>query len=343
MTRKLAQVALRAGVSQATVSRVLNGRPGISEATRTTVLTALEALGYERPTLLRDSGPRFVGLVLPDLRNPVYGTLAELLASGLAQRGLTPVLCGRTEPGMSEAEQVERLVRRQVSGVVCAGGRYAEADASHQHYRLLAERGIPCVLVNAAVGGLGFPGVTCDDTLAAERAWRHLTSLGHERIGLLLGPADHVPSLRKLRAAAEAAEAASIPLPGRHVAHTRFSFEAGQAAAGRLLAQGLTGLICASDPLALGAVRAARRRGLTVSRDVSVVGFDDSPLMSCTDPPLTTVRQPVAAMTRTALDLLDAQLRGAAVHPGELLFEPELVVRASTARPAVRGNGPDDV
>ena len=102
------------------------------------------------------------------------------------------------------------------------------------------------------------------------------------------------------------------------------------AAAARLLQRGITGIICASDPLALGAVRAARRRGLNVPRDVSVVGYDDSAFMNCTDPPLTTVRQPIEAMGRAAVELLSAQVQGGAVPPEELLFEPELVVRGST-------------
>jgi DNA-binding LacI/PurR family transcriptional regulator len=112
-----------------------------------------------------------------------------------------------------------------------------------------------------------------------------------------------------------------------------FSLEGGQAAAGRLWDRGVTAVICASDPLALGAIRAARRRGLVVPTDVSVLGFDDSAFMNCTEPPLSTVRQPIEAMGRAAVDLLCAQIQGTQTHPGELLFEPELVVRGSTAPP----------
>ncbi len=112
-----------------------------------------------------------------------------------------------------------------------------------------------------------------------------------------------------------------------------FSLEGGQAAAMRLLDRGVTGIICASDPLALGAVRAARRRGLSVPADVSVVGYDDSAFMNCTEPPLTTVRQPIEAMGRAAVELLALQIGGRTVPSDELLFEPELVVRGSTAQP----------
>jgi DNA-binding LacI/PurR family transcriptional regulator len=109
-----------------------------------------------------------------------------------------------------------------------------------------------------------------------------------------------------------------------------FSIEGGQVAASRLLKQGVTGIVCASDPIALGAVRAVRRAGLKVPQDVSVVGYDDSAFMNCTDPPLTTVRQPLEAIGRAAVAMLVGQIDGIPVTAEELLFEPELVVRGST-------------
>ncbi|MFE6040165.1 LacI family DNA-binding transcriptional regulator [Streptomyces sp. NPDC056452] len=328
MTRRLAQVAQKVGVSEATVSRVLNGKPGVSRTTRQSVLTALDVLGYERPTQLRGERARLVGLVLPELQNPIFPAFAEVIGGSLAQQGLTPVLCTQTKGGVSEADYVELLLQQQVSGVVFAGGLFAQADEPHDHYRRLAERRIPVVLINAPIEGLDFPCVSCDDAVAIEQAWRHLVSLGHERIGLVLGPSDHVPSRRKLAAALAVAGA----LPQERIERSMFSLEGGQAAASRLLERGVTGIVCASDPLALGAVRAARRRGLAVPSDVSVVGFDDSAFMNCTEPPLTTVRQPIEAMGRAAVELLSALIQGGTVPPGELLFEPELVVRGSTAQ-----------
>ncbi|GGM16003.1 LacI family transcriptional regulator [Streptomyces fumigatiscleroticus] len=333
MTRRLAQVAKKVGVSEATVSRVLNGKPGVSEATRQAVLTALDVLGYERPTQLRGERARLVGLVLPELQNPIFPAFADVIGSALAQQGLTPVLCTQTKGGVAEADYVDLLLQQQVSGVVFAGGLFAQADAPHEHYHLLAERKVPVVLVNASIEGLDFPCVACDDAVAVAQAWRHLASLGHERIGLVIGPADHVPSRRKLDAARVAAKAAGMELPDEFVQRSIFSLEGGQAVTARLLEQGVTGIVCGSDPLALGAVRAARRRGLHVPADVSVVGFDDSAFMTCTEPPLTTVRQPIEAMGRAAVDMLCAQIQGSQPHPGELLFEPELVVRGSTAPP----------
>jgi DNA-binding LacI/PurR family transcriptional regulator len=328
---RLSDVAKQAGVSEATVSRVLNGKPGISDATRAAVLTALDVIGYERPTHLRVRRARMVGLVVPELQNPIFPALAEVVAGALAQRGFNAVLCTRTG-SMSEAEYVEMLLDRQVSGMIFAGGQYAEADAPHEHYQRLLKLRLPVVLVNAAAEHLDFPRVSTDDAVAMEQAYAHLAYLGHESIGLVLGPPDHVPSRRKLAAFEDvAARTGGAPPDADLVERTRFSLEGGHAAAKRLLGRGVTAIICASDPLALGAIRAARRGGLSVPADVSVVGYDDSAFMSCTDPPLTTVRQPIEAIGRSAVEMLAGQIEGSAVSADELFFEPEMVARGSTA------------
>ena len=335
-TRRLADVARKVGVSEATVSRVLNGKAGVSDSTREAVLTALDVLGYERPTQLRGERARLIGLVLPELQNPIFPALAEVIGGALAQRGFTPVLCTRTAGGLSEADYVGMLLDQHVSGMVFVGGHCAERAAPHEHYRLLRSRGIPVVLLNAAIDDLAFPCVSTDDVTAAGQAYDHLASLGHRRIGLVVGPEDHVPSRRKL---AGFTERAARRGPGRRpgterppVEHALFSLEGGQAATTRLLRHGVTGVICGSDVLALGAIRAVRRAGLSVPGDVSVVGYDDSAFMNCTDPPLTTVRQPIEAMGKAAVALLVNQIENMAVYPEELLFEPELVVRGSTGR-----------
>ncbi len=318
-------MAKKVGVSEATVSRVLNGKPGISDATRAAVLTALDVLGYERPTKLRGERARLVGLVLPELGNPIFPAFAEVVAGALAKRGFTPVLCTRTAEGVSEADYVDMLLDQHVSGVIFAGGLYAQGDADHDHYHRLQDRGLPAVLVNAAIAGIDFPTVSADDAVAVRQAHGHLRSLGHERVGLVLGPEDHAPSARKLKAFAELAG------PIVDLERTLFSMEGGQAAAARLLRRGVTGIICASDVLALGSIRAARRAGFAVPGDVSVIGYDDSMFMACTDPPLTTVRQPIEAMGQAVVSLLVDQVVGTGVPAEELFFETELVVRGSTA------------
>lgn len=337
MATRLAEVAAYAKVSEATVSRVLNGKPGVSGATRAAVLTALDVLGYERPTQLRGQRARLVGLVLPELQNPIFPAFAEIVADALSRRGVTPVLCTRTAAGVTESSYVEMLIEQHVSGVIFFGGQYHEARADHRHYHRLTERGLPVVLINAAYEDLGFPRVSVDDAHAIEQAVTHLESLGHRRIGLVLGPDDHVPSTRKLNAFKRLG-------PGQNegeslVERGLFSLAGGQMAGTRLIARGGTAAVCASDILALGVIRGARKLGLAVPAEFSVVGFDDSAIMTCTDPPLTTVRQPIEAMGQAAVTQLMSQIDGAHVSSEEMLFEPELVVRSSTA--PVRSSQPD--
>jgi DNA-binding LacI/PurR family transcriptional regulator len=331
VAKRLSDVARKVGVSEATVSRVLNDKPGVSQATRDAVLTALDVLGYERPSKLRGERGRLVGLVLPELVNPIFPALAEVLGGALAQQGFTPVLCTRTAGGITEGEYIDLLLGQHVSGVIFAGGHYAERDADHSHYHRLEEIGVPVVLINAAIESLRFPRVSCDELIAMKQAIGHVLSLGHRQIGLLLGPKAHMPSEGKLAAAERLAAQAGVRIDGNLVAHSQYALEAGQASTNRLLEAGATAIVCASDPLALGAIRAVRRAELQVPRDVSVVGYDDSALMNSTDPPLTTVRQPIEPMGRAAVDLLAHQIAGHEVPTDELLFEPELVVRASTA------------
>jgi DNA-binding LacI/PurR family transcriptional regulator len=335
MSKRLAEVAAKVGVSEATVSRVLNGKPGVSDGTRQAVLTALDVLGYERPAKLRGDRGRLVALVLPELENPIFPAFADVTGGALVQRGFIPLLCTQMAGGIPEADYVELLLQHHVSGVVFAGGNHAQAAAAHEHYARIAERRLPAILINASVDELPFARVSCDDRVAVEQAIGHLLSLGHEDIGLLLGKPDHVPSQRKLEGARAYAARRGIALPDSRIMHALYSLESGQAAATRLLDTGVTAIVCASDLLALGAVRAVRRAGRDVPGDVSVVGFDDSAFMSLTDPPLTTVRQPIEAMGRAAVDLLVAYIEGAESSTQEMLFEPELVVRGSTGpRPA---------
>jgi DNA-binding LacI/PurR family transcriptional regulator len=316
--RRLAEVARRVGVSEATVSRVLNGKQGVSDTTRQAVLTALDVLGYERPAQLRGVRARLVGIVLPELQNPIFPTLAEVAGGALVQLGYTPLLCTRNAGGLTEAEYVTMLLDQQVSGVIFCGGLTADEHAA------LVRRHVPVVLLNAAVDYEGFPRVSTDDAEAVRLAYRHLTTLGHTDIGLLVGPSTHRPSQRKVEEFRKHTRVGPV-------GHALFSFEGGQATATDLLTTGITALICGSDVLALGAIRAARRTGLNVPTDISIVGYDDSAFMNYTDPPLTTLRQPIDAMSRAAVTLLINQITGDNPTPKELLHEPELVVRRSTA------------
>ncbi|MGA4843447.1 LacI family DNA-binding transcriptional regulator [Streptomyces sp. G45] len=335
MTARLVDIAAQAGVSEATVSRVLNGKPGVSAATREAVLAALDVLGYERPVKLRRrASAGLVGLITPELDNPIFPALAQVIGQALTRQGYTPVLATQTPGGSTEDELTEMLVDRGVAGIIFVSGLHADTTADMGRYASLRAQGVPHVLVNGFSPEVDAAFVSTDDRAAVRLAVRHLASLGHTRIGLAVGPRRFVPVVRKIegfRLGTGELLGLSPEEADELVEHSLYTLEGGQAAAAALIARGCTGLVCASDMMALGAVRAARERGLDVPRDVSVVGFDDSPLIAFTDPPLTTVRQPVQAMGQAAVRTLLEEIGGTPAPHSEFVFLPELVVRGSTA------------
>ncbi len=331
----LAEIAAHAGVSEATVSRVLNDKPGVSDAARGSVLTALDVLGYERPSRLRRRSAGLVGLVVPELENPIFPAFAQVIDDALAGRRFTPVLCTQSPGGISEDEYVESLLDHGVAGILFVSGRHADSGADHERYRTLVDRRLPVVFINGYVAGIDAPFFSTDDHDAMAIAVRHLAQLGHSRIGLAIGPARYVPAARKQEGFAAALGdvlGTTAAEARRWTAEGLFTVEGGAAAARQLLEQGATAVVCGSDLMALGAVRAARELDLDVPGDVSVVGFDDSRLIQFLDPPLTTVRQPVQAMAGAAVSALVDAIDGRPVPSREYLYKPELVLRGSTAR-----------
>jgi DNA-binding LacI/PurR family transcriptional regulator len=339
---RLADIAARAGVSEATVSRVLNGRPGVAADTRQAVFSALDTLGFERPTRSQRRDAGLVGLITPELDNPIFPVFAQAIERTLTQRGYPTVLCTRAPGGSTEDEFIQCLLDRDAAGIVFVAGLYADTTARHDRYRRLAERPLPIVLINGFVPGVPAPFFCTDDRAAVRLAVSHLGALGHRRIGLAVGPARYVPVVRKT----EGFLAAVAPLLGsadeaeQLVANSVFSVEGGRSAANSLLDRGVTAIVCGSDLMALGAIRAARERGLRVPEDCSVVGYDDSPLIAYTDPPLTTVRQPVPALAGAATAALLDAMTGADVLTGEFVFQPELLVRGSTAAAPTAASDP---
>lgn len=336
---RLADVATQAQVSTATVSRVLNDKPGVSDDVRQRVLAALTDLGYERPTRLHTRSGGLVGLVLPDVTNPIFPAFCDVITTMLHDRGYLPALCAQTPGGPSEDQYVQLLLDQGAAGIVFISCAHADTAADLARYHLLRSRGVPVVLVNGHAAGVDAPCVSVDDQAAVDLALRHLTDLGHRRIGLAVGPLRYIPAQRKHDAFLHRLRADGVPDPAAHAVTTLFTVEGGQSAAGELIDSGHTAIVCGSDLMALGAVRAARARGLRVPQDVSVVGFDDSRLLEFTDPALTTVRQPVAVMGRAVVDALDAEIDGTPVTRTELLFAPELVVRGSTGAGPAPGLG----
>ena len=332
---RLTDLAEQAGVSTATVSRVLNGKHGVSAQARQAVLAALDVLGYERPEKLRTRSAGLVGLVVPELSNPVFPAFAQVIESMLTERGYTPLLCTQSPGGTTEDQYVEMLLEHGVAGIVFVSGLHADTSASKERYHRLRSRGMPIVLVNGFAEGVDAPFVSTDDVAALDLAFRHLVSLGHRSIGLAIGPDRFVPAAAQARRVRRRTCERHLGIDRPRGAH-RLDAVHGRGRPGR----------CARahrvrphrDHLRLGPHGARRdpRRALPRAarsrRTCRSSGSTTRPLIAFTDPPLTTVRQPVLAMGHAAVSALVAEINGTPASRIELKFHPELIVRGSTGQ-----------
>ncbi|MEU3688391.1 LacI family DNA-binding transcriptional regulator [Streptomyces narbonensis] len=327
----ITDVAAHAQVSEATVSRVINRRQGVSKKTREAVERAMAELGYERVTQ-----GQLVAVVTEFVSNPFFADVAERIESALAPHGLKTVLCPVFPGGVQELDFLTSLVDKGVAAVVFLSASNTVEGADTDSYELLRQRRVPYVGINGEFAdGVPAPVFSTDDALAAELAVDHLHRLGHRRIGMASGPAGNRPADRRVRGFVEAMGRRGIAGAEEWVVRQSYSVEGGQAAASALVGLGATGIVAASDFMALGAVRGIRRQGLSVPDDVSVVGYDGSTVTEFTDPALTTVRQPADRLALEVGRSVLALVSNREVPTGELLFDPELVIRASTG-PAAR-------
>jgi DNA-binding LacI/PurR family transcriptional regulator len=326
----LTEVAARAQVSEATVSRVVNRRPGVAGRTRDAVEQAIAELGYEP-----SNRGQLVAMITPWISNPFFADVAELVESALAPHGLKGVICPSLPGGIQEREFVTALADHGIAAAIFLSASNTLENADTETYRVLAARRIPFVGVNGGFDGHDAPVFSSDDLLAAEIAVDHLYGLGHRRIGMAAGPRGNRPADRRVRGFLAALERRGCGDPATRVVRQVYTVEGGQSAAATLIENGATAIVAASDYMALGVIRGARRAGLTVPGDVSVVGYDGSMITEFVDPPLTTVRQPIDRLGKEVAHAVVALASHREVPTGELLFSPELVVRSSTAPPPV--------
>ena len=331
MRPRLAEIATRADVSEATVSRVLNAKPGVANSTRRKVLDVLADLGYE-DVHHRQTGTGAIGIVTPELTNPFFPHLAQHIESVLAHHGYLSLVCSSTAQTVHEQDFLDFLAAQRASGVVVINGRYALPGVGYEPYRTLIERGVPVVLVNGFAGTPPIPAVGISIQDAASHAVRHLGNLGHERIGLVVGPTRYPTASAFVDGYRAGLAASGIEFDEELVTETPWTLEGGQAGAAPLLERGVTGIVCSNDLMAIGVVSAAQAWGASVPDDLSVIGFDGSPIASFTDPPLTTLRQPAASMAAAVASLLVGDHRNSSRVPTQR-FKAELVIGQSTGRP----------
>ncbi|HEX9854439.1 MAG TPA: LacI family DNA-binding transcriptional regulator [Acidimicrobiia bacterium] len=333
MKPKLHEVAKIAEVSEATVSRVLNLRPGVAEETRRRVLDALSRLGYHVGSE-RARRSAVVGIITPELDNPIFPLFAQAIESKLARHGLLSVVGPATPTTAHERDYLEHFSRIGASGVVVIDGSYANRTIGYAAYESLLDDGLPVVLVNGIYFPCPVPAVTVDIAAAAQTAVRHLFSLGHRVIGCVTGQLDYSSSLDLASGYQSGLKREGLEFDERLLIETMFTVEGARSATVELTRRGVTGIVAGSDLMALGVVAAAESQGLRVPDGLSVVGFDGTPLLGMSNPALTTLRQPVDRMAQTVAMMLLGQFNGD--RPKAQVFEAELIAGATTgAAPAM--------
>jgi LacI family transcriptional regulator len=311
MTATIADVAARAGVSTATVSRVLAGLGGASPETKARVLEAARALDY-RPSevarSLKRRSTQTLGLVITDIENPYFPQLVRSVEDAARDVGYTVLLCNAADDPEREAAYLELLADRRVDGLIIAA-----SSLGARHGEWLSAPPIPVVLVNTAAPDVGLPAITSDNEGGGRIAAEHLLALGHRRFGYLMPPPRNVDAPARLTGVRAALAAAGLSDDALVVAQGEPLVTGGEVAALEILDRvpATTAFLAYNDLMAIGALRALRRCHRPVPASASVVGFDDVALAAYVDPPLTTISQRTEEMGRWAV----AQLTGNGSEP----------------------------
>lgn len=328
-------IARLAGVHPSTVSRVLNPatRSMVSEALAEKILRIANDLDYRRNPLasgLRTRKTFTVGIIIPDLTNPVFPPIVRSAEQTLDSAGYIAILADSGSRERSEREIIENMRARDVDGLILATATRRDPVVD-----TCIEQGIPIVLVNRTVSRHHVPAVVNDDELGIELALEHLVGLGHQRIAYIGGPQSTSTGYGRYHAFVRGAKKLDLDTD-LIVNATAFSETAGAAALDELLESGkhFTAALTANDLLALGCYDALNARGLRCPQDVSVTGFNDMPYVDRIDPPLTTLRIAHDALGVQAAQLLLERIENPEVPAEERRLAPELIVRSSTARPA---------
>jgi LacI family transcriptional regulator len=337
----LKDVALRAGVHPATASRALNPETRIlvSEDTARRVLDAAEALGYSPNPVARSLRTRrshTIGVLIPDLNNPLFPPIVRGLEDRLAAAGYVALIGNTDSDDQRERIIFDQMRARHVDGLVLATARL--------RHPLLAEASraeIPVVLINRLAQDYSFPSVTVDNERGVRMAISHLAGLGHRRIAHIAGPQEMSTGLSRYRGFVTAMESSGLPVdPGLVVFAKAFTVEEGLRCTRLLLDQcaarpnqpGCTAIFAANDMLAVGCYSALDEAGLNCPEEMSVVGFNDMPFIDRLRPPLTTIRFPHYQVGTEAAQLLLERIAEHTAPVKILYLAPELIIRGSTAR-----------
>lgn len=332
---RLVDVAHRAGVGTSIASRVLNGDPTVSirPETRERILEAARELNY-RPNAfargLKLARTMTLGMVIPNLAHPVNAEIIRGAERRAASVGYVMLLADAEEFHQAGEAFRRLLLERRVDGLLIAS-----ASTTEEVLRDLAREALPFVIVNRRVRGVG-PSITVDDARGMELAVEHLVSIGHRRIGHVTGPADADTARRRLEGFRSGMRSAGLQVRSALIAEARFDEEGGFRAMGQLLSvkPRPTAVTVWSLAAAVGALAAARRAGVDLPRELSVIAFHDAPIAAYLDPPLTTVRMPLRELAETSVDCLLRLVEGQTIENVVIRTPPELIQRASAVPPA---------
>jgi LacI family transcriptional regulator, galactose operon repressor len=327
-------VARRAGVSTSTVSHVLNNTRFVSDELRERVMAAMRELDYTpnaAARMLTLKRSHTIGLIVSDIQNPFFASVARGVEDVAQEQGYTVVLCNSDENADREQACLSALETRAVDGVLLAS-----AGVADDHLSRLVRAGYPIVLVDRDLPDLGAPAILLDNEGAACEAVKHLIAGGHRRIAMISGRASISTTTERITGYRRALQQADLELDERLLVSGASTSEGGVAAANALLdvVPPPTAIFSGNNLMSIGALQAIANRGLSVPSDVALVGFDDFPYpwSDAFRPHLTTVAQPTYELGRRAAEILVEQLRGAKPKPAErVVMQGELVVRESSA------------
>lgn len=327
-------VADRVGVHPSTVSRVLNPatRGRITSEIVEKVTEAAAELGY-RPNQaargLRTNRTRTIGVLIPDITNPLFPPIIRGIEDGLGANGYTAILGNTDNVAARETEAVATLRARQIDGLILATARRDDPIVGE----CIAD-GLPLVLVNRTADAIGVSSIVNDDALGIALAVRHLKERGHTRIAHIAGPRSLSTGEARRRSFVEIVKSEGLEADPALIAETNaFSEDEGLRAAAELIAAGptFTAIVAANDLIALGAYEAIDDAGLTCPGDISVTGFNDMPFVDRLSPPLTTVRIPHYELGREAARRLVELIENPDSPARATTLRPELIIRGSTA------------
>ncbi len=326
----LAEVARRASVSPATVSRVLNDDLRVGAAYRERVLEAVRELDYRPNRLarnLRKQTTTTIGVVVPDIENPHFSEMVRAVEDTAYPLGYRVLVCNTDEQADKQAGYLEALMDERVSGVIMS-----PSDPRGAQISTLLDRGIPVVAFDREVADERADAVLADNVRATRTATQLLIDAGHRRVAFVGGRRDVETGAERLAGYEMAMHAAGLELDS---VDGEFRLESARAAVERLLAGDPhpTGLVVANNLMTVGALRAVRAAGLRVPGDVSLVGIDDPAWAELIDPPLTAMGQPVGRMAADAMALLLERVAGARDEPRRIVHAFELRRRASAGSP----------